>query len=119
LRRLESVPSALEQAKQAAASILGRPAPSHEVPWFWSDQYDLKLQIAGLIDEADKLVTRGDPATARFAVFHLRGDRLVAVEAVNSPPEFMMGKKMIEQRATFADPARLADNALSMKDIAG
>lgn len=119
LRRLESVPSALEQAKQAAAAILGRPAPPPEVPWFWSDQYDLKLQIAGLIDEADRSVTRGAPATGRFAVFHLRGDRLVAVEAVNSPPEFMVGKKLIEQRTPIADPLCLADNALSMKDITG
>ncbi|HMA50296.1 MAG TPA: FAD-dependent oxidoreductase [Magnetospirillaceae bacterium] len=118
LRRLESVPSALEQAKQAASSILGRPAPPPEVPWFWSDQYDLKLQIAGLTGEADQLVTRGDPKTGCFAMFHLREKKLAAVEAVNSPPEFMMGKKMIEQR-TPVSPERLADPALSMKEIAG
>jgi 3-phenylpropionate/trans-cinnamate dioxygenase ferredoxin reductase subunit len=118
LRRLESVPSALEQAKQAACSILGRPAPAPEVPWFWSDQYELKLQIAGLTGEADQLVTRGVPETARFAVFHLRENKLVAVEAVNSPPEFMIGKKMIEQRSPVS-PERLADPAQSMKEIAG
>lgn len=118
LRRLESVPSALEQAKQAVSAILGRPAPAPEVPWFWSDQYDLKLQIAGLPGTGEQLVTRGDPASARFAVFHLRENRLMAVEAVNSPPEFMMGKQMIGQR-TPVSPDRLADPSLSMKEIAG
>ena len=82
--RLESVPNALEQAKQAAAAVTGRPAPAPETPWFWSDQYDVKLQIAGLPFEADDIVVRGDPAAAKFAVFHLKGDRVRAVEAVNA-----------------------------------
>jgi 3-phenylpropionate/trans-cinnamate dioxygenase ferredoxin reductase subunit len=76
--RLESVPNALEQAKQAAAAITGRPAPPPEVPWFWSDQYDLKLQIAGVAFDADEIVVRGDPAAAKFAVFHLKAGRLLA-----------------------------------------
>lgn len=114
--RLESVPNALEQAKQAASAITGRPAPSPEVPWFWSDQYDAKLQIAGLPLDADRQVVRGDPATGRFAVFHLSGDRIVSVEAVSSPPEFMAGKQMIG-RATPVDAVKLADGAVSMKEV--
>ena len=115
--RLESVPNALEQAKQAASAITGRPAPAPEVPWFWSDQYDAKLQIAGLPLGADRQVVRGDPATGRFAVFHMAGDRIVSVEAVSAPPEFMAGKQMIG-RATPVDIARLADPMVSMKEVA-
>lgn len=117
MHRLESVPNALEQAKQVASAITGRPAPPAEVPWFWSDQFDLKLQIAGLAFDADRIIVRGDPATARFAVFHLKGDRLHAVEAVNAPPEFMAGKQFI-LRGTALAPDRLADPAISMKDVA-
>lgn len=117
MHRLESVPNALEQAKQAAASIAGRPAPAPEVPWFWSDQYDVKLQIAGLPEGADRQVVRGDPDAAAFAVFHLAGDRIVCVEAVNAAAEFMAGRQMIG-RGTPVDAARLADPAVSMKDVA-
>ncbi|AYV46198.1 ferredoxin reductase [Caulobacter flavus] len=115
--RLESVPNALEQAKQAAAAIVGRAGPSPEVPWFWSDQYDLKLQIAGLPFDADSTIVRGDVAAARFAVFHLKGDLVQAVEAVNAPPEFMAGKQLIAKR-TPVSKTRLADPAISMKEVA-
>lgn len=115
--RLESVPNALEQAKQAASAILGRPGPAPEVPWFWSDQYDLKLQIAGLPFEADRQVVRGDVAAAKFAVFHLKGDLLQAVEAVNAPPEFMAGKQLIAKR-TPVNAEKLADTSVSMKEVA-
>ena len=115
--RLESVPNALEQARQAAHAIVGRAQAAPEVPWFWSDQYDIKLQIAGLPQEADRTVVRGDPATGRFAVFHLCGDRIVCVEAVSAPPEFMAGKQLIGRR-TPVDVARLADPAVSMKAVA-
>ena len=115
--RLESVPNALEQAKQAAASILGRPPPPPETPWFWSDQYDLKLQIAGVPFEAEERLVRGDPASGKFAIFHLKAGRLLAVEAVNAPAEFMAGRQLIGQRK-LVDRARLADPAVSMKDVA-
>lgn len=119
--RLESVPNALEQAKQAAAAIVGRAAPAPEVPWFWSDQYDLKLQIAGLPEGADRRVVRGEPdfeaEAPSFAVFHLAGDRIVCVEAVNAPAEFMAGRQMIG-RQTPVDPAKLADRSVSMKEVA-
>ena len=115
--RMESVPNALEQAKQAAAAITGRPAPAGETPWQWSDQYDLKLQIAGYPFDSDRIVVRGDPTTASFAVFHLSGDRVQAVEAINAPPEFMMGKKLIGERRAV-DVAKLADKGVSMKEVA-
>ncbi|HZV84649.1 MAG TPA: FAD-dependent oxidoreductase, partial [Brevundimonas sp.] len=115
--RLESVPNALEQAKQAAASITGRAAPTPEVPWFWSDQYDLKLQIAGLPYGSDRQVVRGDVEAAAFAVFYLTGDRIVCVEAVNAPAEFMAGRLMIA-RGQSIDWTKLADRSLSMKDVA-
>ncbi len=117
MHRLESVPNALEQAKQAASAIVGRAAPTPEVPWFWSDQYDLKLQIAGLPHDADRQVVRGDPATGTFAVFHLAGDRIVCVEAVNAPAEFMAGRMMIG-KATPVDAAKLADLSVTMKAVA-
>jgi 3-phenylpropionate/trans-cinnamate dioxygenase ferredoxin reductase subunit len=115
--RPESVPSALEQAKQAACAITGRPAPAPETPWNWSDQYDIKLQIAGLPFDADDLVLRGDPTTAKFAVFHLKGNQVQSVEAINSPPEFMMGKMLIGARKPV-DKAKLADPSVSMKEVA-
>ena len=115
--RLESVPNALEQAKQAASAITGRPRPPGETPWFWSDQYDLKMQIAGLPFDADGFIVRGDPAAAKFAIFHLKGDVVVAVEAVNAPPEFMAGKQLIGSRKPVARE-RLANPAISMKEVA-
>ena len=114
--RLESVPNALEQARLAACAIAGRPFPPPETPWFWSDQYDLKLQIAGIPFEADQRIVRGDVAAARFAVFHLRGGVVRAVEAVNAPPEFMTGRQLIA-RATAVDPQRLADPATPLKSL--
>jgi 3-phenylpropionate/trans-cinnamate dioxygenase ferredoxin reductase subunit len=114
--RMESVPNALEGAKQAASAIVGRPAPAGEVPWQWSDQYDLKLQIAGYPFDVDEIMLRGDPATGKFAVFHLQGDLVQSVEAINSPPEFMMGKQLILARRPV-DKARLADPSISMKEV--
>lgn len=115
--RLESVPNALEQAKQAAAALTGRNPPPPEVPWFWSDQYDLKLQMAGLSDGADRTVVRTVAAGAGLAVFHLAGDRLLCVEAVNAPAEFMGGRLLIA-KATPVDAEKLADPTVSMKAVA-
>ncbi len=116
--RLESVPNALEQAKQAAADLCGRPPPTPEVPWFWSDQYDLRLQIAGLPFGATETVLRGDPGSAQFAIFHLAADeRLLAVEAINAAPEFMGGRMMIGKRKQIPG-GKLRDMSLSMKDLA-
>ena len=116
--RLESVPNALEQAKQAAAAICGGPLPAEEVPWFWSDQYDTKLQIAGLPIQVARLVVRGDAAEGRFAVFHLNDRQQVqAVEAVNAAPEFLMGRRLIAARRTV-NVERLCNSKISMKEVA-
>ena len=116
--RLESVPNALEQARQAAAAICGKPPPAHEVPWFWSDQFDLRLQIAGIPFDTDRIVVRGDLAAAKFALFHLAPDgTLQAVEAVNASTEFMGGRRIIQRRMKL-DPARIADPAITMQQLA-
>ncbi|HEX4198070.1 MAG TPA: FAD-dependent oxidoreductase [Caulobacteraceae bacterium] len=115
--RPESVPSALEQAKQAACAIAGRPPPAPEVPWNWSDQYDLKMQLAGLPFNVDDVLVRGDPANAHFAVFHLSQGMIQAVEAVNAPAEFMGGRQLIGSRRVIVRE-RLADPSISMKEVA-
>ncbi|WP_310083254.1 FAD-dependent oxidoreductase [Caulobacter sp. BE254] len=114
--RMESVPNALEQAKQAASAIVGRPPPAGETPWQWSDQYDIKLQIAGYPFDVDDVLVRGDPAAGSFAVFHMKGDQIQAVEAINAPPEFMMGRQLIGNRKAV-DRARLIDPSVSMKEV--
>jgi 3-phenylpropionate/trans-cinnamate dioxygenase ferredoxin reductase subunit len=114
--RVESVPNALEQARQAACAIVGRAAPTGEVPWQWSDQYDLKLQIAGYPFDADDVVVRGDPSTGKFSIFHLKGDLIQSVEAINSPSEFMRGKQLIGNRSSVLK-GRLADPSVSMKEV--
>jgi 3-phenylpropionate/trans-cinnamate dioxygenase ferredoxin reductase component len=117
--RLESVPNALEQAKQAAAELCGRPPPPPEVPWFWSDQYDVRLQIAGLLFDVAESAVRGDRTAGAFAIFHLAADGTVqAVEAVNAPTEFMAGRMMIANRQR-AVAARLRDVTSSMRQLAG
>jgi 3-phenylpropionate/trans-cinnamate dioxygenase ferredoxin reductase subunit len=115
--RLESVPNALEQARFAAGAICGRPPSAHEVPWFWSDQFDLRLQIAGLAFDVAETVIRGDPNDAKFAVFHLAADgRLQAVEAVNATPEYMTGRLLIG-KAKPVDRARLVDRTVPIKQL--
>ncbi len=115
--RLESVHNAIEQGKLAAAAILGRDRPTEDCPWFWSDQYDLKLQIAGLSQGYDDIVVRGDPGSRKFAAFYLKDGKLLSTDAVNSPPEFIISKKLVAAGASV-DPDRLADPAASMKEIA-
>ena len=115
--RLESVHNAIEQGKLAAAAITGRERPKLDVPWFWSDQYDAKLQIAGLSEGYDEHIVRGDPETGRFAVFYFRSGQLIAVDAINAAPEFIVTKKLIISGQSLA-PAELQDTSLSMKDLA-
>ncbi|HJV86590.1 MAG TPA: FAD-dependent oxidoreductase [Noviherbaspirillum sp.] len=113
--RLESVPNATEQARQLACAVVGKPRPAVEVPWFWSDQYEVKLQIAGLPFDADRQVVRGSPEQGRFAVFHLHGNRVVTVEAAGSPLDFIAGKQFILNR-TEVSPEKLADVSVKAKD---
>ena len=115
--RLECVQNAIDQAKHAALAMAGRPKTYSEVPWFWSDQYDLKLQIAGLARPTDRLVQRGDPRQRKFAVFHLRDGQVAAVEAVNAAPEYMIGKRLIAEGKTIA-AEKLADLSIPMKQMA-
>jgi 3-phenylpropionate/trans-cinnamate dioxygenase ferredoxin reductase component len=115
--RLESIPSAVEQAKQAACAIVGRERPKPEVPWFWSDQFDLKVKIAGILVDVQQSIVRGLPDDSRFAVYHCRDGRVVAVESVNSGSDFMASKQLID-RATVVDLDKLRDPAVSIRDVA-
>lgn len=115
--RLESVHNAIEQGKLAAAAILGKDRPKEDCPWFWSDQYDLKLQIAGLNQGYDDVIVRGDPAERKFAAFYLKSGKLIAVDAINSAPEFLVAKKLIIAGASIA-PDVLSNTSTSMKEIA-
>ena len=113
--RLESVQNALEQARTAAALITGEEVPYAQVPWFWSDQYDLKLQIAGLSQGYDETVLRGDPGSRSFSCAYLRAGRMIAVDAVNHPRDFLQAKKVIADGGAV-NRAKLADPAIELKD---
>jgi 3-phenylpropionate/trans-cinnamate dioxygenase ferredoxin reductase subunit len=112
--RLESVPNAIEQARVAAANIAGKSRHYDAVPWFWSDQYDLKLQMAGLSQNYDQLVLRGDPATRSFLALYLRGGQVIAVDAISRPGEFLTAKKLVAARVR-ASAERLADEEQPLK----
>ena len=114
--RLESVQNAVEQAKSIAAGIAGNHKPYQEVPWFWSDQYNIKLQIAGISQHHDRRVIRGSPEEEKFAVFYQKDKRLIAVDAINSPKEFVTGKKLIQMQAEI--PPELIRNVdVDLKEI--
>ena len=115
--RLESVPNATEQGKVVANHINGKPKPYNSLPWFWSDQFDLKLQIAGLSQDYDDIVIRGDIEASRsFAAFYFKGERLLAVDAVNSPREFMLARMSLSKGMTL-DKTLLADAEMDLKQI--
>ena len=112
--RLESVQNANDQARVVAANMVGKASIYDAAPWFWSDQYDIKLQMAGLNSNYDSTVTRGDPTNAEnegFCVFYLRAGELVAVDSVARPKEFMAGKQLIARGIT-PDKANLADEQI-------
>jgi 3-phenylpropionate/trans-cinnamate dioxygenase ferredoxin reductase subunit len=116
--RLESVQNATDQARAAALAICGKGQPYDALPWFWSDQYDVKLQIAGLSQDHDEVVLRGTPDEGRsFAAFYLKEGIVIAVDAINKPPEFMAGKKLILERIAV-DKTRLADTSIPMRELA-
>ena len=112
--RLESVPNAMEQSRVAAANMAGGERTYASVPWFWSDQYDLKLQMVGFSTDAEHEVVRGDPDEETFATFHFRGDTLIAADAVNRPREFMVARQLVGRTV---DAARLADPATDLKSL--
>ncbi|MBN4075366.1 MAG: pyridine nucleotide-disulfide oxidoreductase [SAR86 cluster bacterium] len=115
--RLESIQNAVEQAKVAARTICGTRQEYDQIPWFWSDQYDLKLQIAGLSTGYDNLIVRGDLSEGRkISFFYFKENTLLAVDAVNSPQEFMFGKRALAQSLRL-DREKLVDSSISMKAI--
>ena len=111
--RLESVHNAIEQAKSAAGTLTGEPKAFTDVPWFWSDQYDLKLQIAGVALDYDETVVRGDIGSESFSVYYLRGGRPIAVDSVNNPREFTRAKTLLAARPTIP-PTAIADPATDL-----
>ncbi len=112
--RLESVQNAIDQAECVAANMLGADQPYDPVPWFWSDQYDMKLQIAGLGTGHDRVFVR-ESGSAR-SHWYFGGGTFLAVDAMNDPRAFMLGKRLLTQRRS-PDPARLADPAVDLKDL--
>ncbi|MEC5151772.1 FAD-dependent oxidoreductase [Cryobacterium sp. GrIS_2_6] len=114
--RLESVQNAVEQAKVAAATLLGLPAEHRTVPWFWSDQADLKLQIAGLSGGHDRVVLRGEPDSEKFSVLYYRDGRLIAADCINSPLDFMAVKNALHRGLSV--PADVAtDTTVPLKKL--
>ncbi len=114
--RLESVPNAVEQAKVAAANICNNALVYDQLPWFWSDQFDIKLQTAGLFQDYDQVIIRGDTSSRKFSAFYLKNKVLIAVDALNSPAEFMLSKKLILQKAS-PETSLLADPKVSLKEL--
>lgn len=114
--RLESVHNAVEGGRIVAGFILGQPEYHHEAPWFWSDQYDLKLQIAGLFHGYDQVVLRGQMKDRAFAAFYYKDHRIVAVDAINRPGEFL-GAKMLIQTGRSIPPETILDTSRPMKEL--
>lgn len=115
--RLESVQNATDQSRVIAGAACGKETSYNSVPWFWSDQYDLMLQIAGLSQGYDDIVIRGAPDNSRsFAAFYLKAGRVIAVDAVNKPQEFMFTKKLIPMQKAV-DKKRLADTDTPIKEL--
>jgi 3-phenylpropionate/trans-cinnamate dioxygenase ferredoxin reductase component len=114
--RLESVPNAQEQARTAAATLVGKQRVYDAAPWFWSDQYDLKLQMVGLSMSYDDVVVRGSMSARSFALFYFKEGRVIACDAVNRPQEFMLAKRLVAARST-TDPRRLVDESVPLKTL--
>jgi 3-phenylpropionate/trans-cinnamate dioxygenase ferredoxin reductase subunit len=112
--RLESVPNAMEQARVACANMCGEDKVYAAVPWFWSDQYELKLQMVGFSSDGDTQVLRGDQDKNQFAMFYLKDGAIVAVDAVNSPREFMICKQLYGKQV---DAEKLADPEVDLKTL--
>jgi len=114
--RLESVPNALEQARTAAASLCGKERIYNSVPWFWSDQYDLKLKMVGLSQGYDEFVLRGSPDTRSFSAFYLKDGVMLAADTVSRAPEFMLAKRFVAEKIPVR-AADLADESIPLKSL--
>ncbi len=114
LRRLESVQNAVESAKACAAAILGQEKPFTAAPWFWSDQYDTKLQMVGLSAGCDEIVLRGDPQTRQFSYCYFKAGELLAIDSINRPADHMLGRKLLAGPNSLT-PIQAADTAFDLK----
>ncbi|MGE5534367.1 MAG: NAD(P)/FAD-dependent oxidoreductase [Acidobacteriota bacterium] len=114
--RLESWQNAQQQAIAVGKAVCGRRVPYNELPWFWSDQFDLNLQIAGLPTTWDDVVVRGDRRAGRFSIFYLKGHKVVGLSTVNQSRDMVVGRRIIEQRVTV-DPVKLADERIPLKKL--
>jgi len=114
--RLESVQNAADQGRAAAAAIAGRHAPYNAVPWFWTDQFDIRLQMAGLSQGYDEAVTRGNPQAQKFSVFYFRQSRLIAVDSINRPADHIVARRLLASRAPVT-PEQAADETVNLKSL--
>ena len=116
--RVESVQNAADQASVAARAIRGEAAQYDAVPWFWSNQYDLRLQTVGLSSGHDAVVERGDPAARSFSLIYLKAGRVIALDCVNAAKDYVQGRRLVVDRAAI-DPALLADATVPLKEMGG
>jgi len=114
--RIESVQNAVDHAKCIATAIVGRSEIYRAVPWFWTDQFDIKLQMAGLSDGYSQVVTRGEPESRKFSVFYFRDGRLAAVDSINRPADHLAGRKLIGA-GTGITPEQAADTSVDLKAL--
>ena len=112
--RLESVPNAMEQGRVAASNMLGGSKSYASMPWFWSDQYEHKLQMVGFSKDSDQSIVRGDMASKAFTVFYLKDDSIIAADSVNNPKEFMASKQLVGKKASIE---ALADTSIELKTL--
>jgi 3-phenylpropionate/trans-cinnamate dioxygenase ferredoxin reductase subunit len=110
------VQNANDQAKVAASHLLGNPEPYQAIPWFWSNQYDLRLQTVGLSVDYDQELVRGDPASRSFSVIYLRGGKVIALDCVNTTKDYVQGRKVILEGIPL-DLTQLADAAIPLKEV--
>jgi 3-phenylpropionate/trans-cinnamate dioxygenase ferredoxin reductase subunit len=116
MQRLESVANAVDQARTAAATLMGEDKPYDSAPWFWSNQYDVRLQMVGLSQDHDERVMRGSTEDKAFAVFYLREGCVIAVDAVNMPIAFMVGKQLVQHRKSISADV-LSDLDVELKSL--
>ena len=114
--RLESVHNAMEQAKTVASSVMNNPIEYNQVPWFWSDQYDHKLQIVGLSGDHDMVTMRGDTNDAKFMLFYTKDEELIAVDAINNPKEFLISRKLVANKVKIK-PNEISDLNINLNDL--
>ena len=114
--RLESVHNAMEQAKTVASSIMSNPSEYSQIPWFWSDQYDHKLQIVGMSGDHDTVTMRGDTSDSKFMLFYTREDELIAVDSINNSKEFLICRKLVTNKVKIK-PSMISDPTTNLNDL--